>query len=101
MAGRRAPFDDECDKQRLISGMLGGWSLVVARSAEALAGGEEREERPRRGEAQWPGPNAPYNEGSRWGSALKPWTDELGMEGGCRDKFRPGRMNLAVLSLCL
>lgn len=63
--------------------MLGGWSLVVARSAEELtAPGEEGEERPRGGEAQWQGPNAPYNEGSRWGSALKPWTDELGMEGG-------------------
>lgn len=33
------------------------------------------------------GPKAPYGQASRWGSALKPWTDELGMEGGgFRDK---------------
>jgi hypothetical protein len=49
MAGRRAPFDDGCDKQRVIFGCLAdGVSLLPGRQRDT-APGEEGEERPKGG----------------------------------------------------
>lgn len=82
--------------------MLGGRSVVKPALGGTQGGRRRRRGQRKGGRAQWqmrqrdPWARRHVGEG-----ALTGGTDEMGMEGGAFATLRAGRMNLAVLSLCL